>query len=140
MLFGNLIFLLGVPVAIVQLFRAYGGADVGARIRFLDSANLKARNGNFEAAIKAYQGILSTHPIAAGVKYNIALAFLHQNRTEDAAKMLEFTLADCSNYLPAAGLLADCYEKLGRTEELSALKSSWRIVEEAETEASDAVE
>lgn len=140
MLFGNLIFVLGVPVAIIQLFRAYGGTDVGGRFRGLDSANLKARSGDFDAAIEAYQGILKAHPIAAGVKYNIAVALLQQQRTEEAARMLEFALADCSNYLPAAGLLADCYEKLGRTEDLSALKKRWHVIEEVEAEPSDAPE
>jgi hypothetical protein len=140
MFFGNLIFVLGVPVALIQLFRAYGGADGGARIRGLDSANLKASNGDVEAAVLAYKEILGEHPVSAGVKYNIALAFLHQERIEEAVKILEFSLADCSNYLPAASLLAGCYEQLGRTEELAALNSRWGSPDEEDENIFEAEE
>jgi hypothetical protein len=79
MLFGNLLFVIGVPVALVQLFRSYGGTDIGRLFAGLDSANLKARQGNLAGAIEAYRRILTEHPVAAGIKYNIGLAALSKN-------------------------------------------------------------
>jgi tetratricopeptide (TPR) repeat protein len=131
MLFGNLLFLVGVPVAIVQLFRAYGGTDVGGKYPGLDSANVKARSGNFEQAIADYRKILDKQPVAAGVKYNIARAFLQREDFQGAAKMLEYALSDCANYGPAAHALAGCYERLGEQEKLAELKRQWGGTDEA---------
>jgi len=125
MLFGNLLFVLGVPVAIVQLFRSYGGTDVGGPYPGLDKANLKARQGKQEAAIAEYQAILDKQPTAAGVKYNIGLAFLDQEDFERAARMFEYALQDCANYHPAAVALAGCYEELGQHEKLARLQGQW---------------
>ncbi len=138
MLFGNLIFVLGVPVAIVQLIRAYGGADLSAMYRGLDSANIKARKGNLEGAIGEYRKILEQHPHAAGIKYNIGLAFTNQNQLDAAAKTLEAALNDCCNYRPAASLLAHCYEKLGREQQLANLKLEWGNDESEEALEADA--
>lgn len=125
MLFGNLIFVIGVPMAIVQLIRAYGGADFAAMYKGLDSANIKARNGNMEGAISEYRRILEVFPKAAGIKYNIGLAFTRQNQLDEAAIALQASLHDCCNYRPAANLLAHCYGQLGREEDLAALMSEW---------------
>ncbi|MCO6045888.1 tetratricopeptide repeat protein [Aeoliella sp. ICT_H6.2] len=125
MLLGNAIFVLGVPVAIAQLFRAYGGTDVGGKYPGLDSANIKARNGKFQQAIDDYRKILDKQPVAAGVKYNIAMAFLHREDWEGAARMFQYSLTDCANYRPSARGLAACYEHLGETEKLAALKKQW---------------
>lgn len=130
MLFGNLIFVLGVPVAIVQLIRSYGGTDIGSLYPGLDSANLKARGENLEGAIAGYRKILEKQPAAAGVKYNIGLAFLQRGETDNAARMLEASLADCANYEPAANALAGCYHELGRTEDLADLKAQWGVDDE----------
>ncbi|HYW80160.1 MAG TPA: tetratricopeptide repeat protein [Thermoguttaceae bacterium] len=125
MLFGNMIFVLGVPTALIQLFRAYGGTDVGGLFPGLDRANLQAKQGDLSGAIGSYQEMLGRRPVAAGVKFNIGLAFLKQERYEDAAKMFEFALADCANYQPAAAALATCYETLAETDKLAALKLKW---------------
>jgi hypothetical protein len=125
MLFGNLLFVLGVPVALVQLFRSYGGSDLGGLYSGLDGANLKARRGNLQGAIDGYKTILEKQPIAAGLKYNIGLAFLHKNETAEAAKMFEICLADCANYRPAVAALARCYQALGETDKLAELKRQW---------------
>jgi hypothetical protein len=135
MLLGNLPFVLGVPVAGAQLFRAYGGTDVGGHYPGLDRANLRARRGDLEGAIKSYMKILQRRPVAAGVKYNIALALIQQDRIEDAARMLEYALADCANYRPAAAALIGCYEKLGEDEKLAELKRRWHIQELSPPEA-----
>lgn len=125
MLFGNLIFVLGVPVAIVQLIRAYGGADLSAMYRGLDKANLKARKGDIEGAVADYRRILEVHPHAAGIKYNIGLAFAQQNELKPAAITLNAALNDCCNYRPAATLLAHCYGQLGDEQKLADLKAEW---------------
>ncbi|MGI9455411.1 MAG: tetratricopeptide repeat protein, partial [Aeoliella sp.] len=130
MLFGNLLFVIGVPVAIVQLIRAYGGTDVGGTYPGLDSANLKARAGKFKAAVADYQKILEIQPVAAGVKYNIAHAFLQREDWQGASQMLGYALHDCANYQPAANALAACYENLGEEEKLVALKEQWNVVDE----------
>jgi tetratricopeptide (TPR) repeat protein len=140
MLFGNLPFLLGVPVAIVQLFRAYGGTDSGNLYRGLDSANVLARRGKTKDAIEAYQKILANHPIAAGVKYNIGCAFLHDNDAEAAATMFEFALEDCANHRNSAQALAGCLEQLGRTEELADLRKRWGVTDEAGADEIEAEE
>ncbi len=148
MLAGNSIFVLGVPVALVQLFRSYGGTDVGGPFPGLDNANLKARKGDLEGAIAAYREILKHRPVSAGVKYNIGLALLEQNRTNDAAKIFESALNDCANYRPAAMALAHCYNNLGETDKLKALEQVWGADEQddaespqsPETEGADIVE
>ena len=132
MLFGNLIFVLGVPVAMVQLFRAYGGTDIGGLYSGLDSANIKARKGDLTGAIKDYRKILEKFPASAGVKFNTGLALLNQQNFEGAAKMFEASLADCSNYTPAARGLFACYDQLGWTEELADLKAEWGIEEQTD--------
>lgn len=132
MLFGNLIFVLGVPVALVQLFRSYGGTDVGGLHSGLDGANLLARKGELERAVGSYRTILNQRPINAGVKYNIGLALLSQERHGDAARIFESALADCSNYQPAAIMLAACYDQLGETDKLQELKRLWGASDEAE--------
>lgn len=125
MFFGNFLFVLGIPVALVQLFRSYGGSNIGSLYAGLDSANMKARKGNLPGAVKGYQAILAKRPTAAGVKYNIGLALLRQNDVQAAASMFEYTLNDCSNYTPAASALAGCYTQLGETEKLAELKRQW---------------
>ncbi len=130
MFFGNLIFVLGVPVALIQLFRSYGGTGLGGLYPGLDSANLKASRGDLTGAIGAYQKILARRPVSAGVKHNIGMAFLRQNRPQEAARMFEFALADCANYQPAAAALAACYKQLGESEKLAELKALWGAKDE----------
>jgi hypothetical protein len=139
MLFGNLIFILGVPVALIQLIRAYGGADLKSMYRGLDSANIKARKGNLEGAIGEYRRILEQNPHAAGIKYNIGLAFTQQNQLDSAAITLESALNDCCNYRPAARLLVDCYSKLGQENKVADLNAEWGMdpAEVGEEETAD---
>lgn len=127
MLFGNLLFLIGVPVAIAQLIRSYGGTELTSLHPQLDSANVKARAGKFKQAIDLYSGILTKRPYSAGVKYNIALALLQQENIEGASKSLEYAIDDCANYGPAAHVLAGCYEQLGEEQKLIGLKKQWGV-------------
>lgn len=130
MLAGNLIFVLGVPVAIVQLIRAYGGTDLSSMYKGLDSANVKARKGQLESAVGDYRRILDQHPHSAGIKYNVGLAFVEQNRFDAAITTLEAALADCANYEPAANLLAHCYTETGDTAKVEELTALWGATEE----------
>ena len=125
MLLGNLPFLLGVPVAIVQLFRCYGGKITGSVLADLDTANLKARKGDMLAALQGYQKVLERVPFAAGVKYNLALALLQQEDYERAAESLELVLVDCANYSPAYHALVGCYVQLGEEAKLKELRRVW---------------
>ena len=125
MLLGNLPFLLGVPVAIVQLFRCYGGKITGSVLADLDTANLKARKGDMLAALQGYQKVREQVPFAAGVKYNLALALLEQEEIQRAADSLELVLADCANYAPAYAALVSCYEHLGEEVKLKELRRIW---------------
>jgi tetratricopeptide (TPR) repeat protein len=125
MLFGNLPFLIGVPVAMVQLVRSYGGSIAGGPFQGLDAANLKGRRGDLIGALEGYRDILDRVPHSAGVKYNLGRALLEQGETERAAATLKLALDDCSNYAPAYRLLVACYEQLGENDKLAELKQMW---------------
>jgi tetratricopeptide (TPR) repeat protein len=124
MFFGNLLFVLFVPVAIVQLIRSYGGS-VSGPFAGLDTANLKARRGDLAGALRIYNRISERVPYCAGVKYNVGQALLQQGRTPEAAEAFRLALEDCSNYAPAYGGLVRCYEQLGENEKLAELKRIW---------------
>ena len=136
MLFGNLLFVVGVPVAITQLVRCYGGGITGGPTAGLDAANLKARKGDVLGALDGYRVILENVPVCAGVKYNVGLALAQQGETGRAAESLRLAFDDCSNYVPAYRVLAACYEELGETERLAELNRIWEV-EDSEPESLD---
>lgn len=123
MLFGNLLFVLGIPVAVTELIRAYGGSISGP-FAGLDKANIKASKGDPMKAVGDYRAILKRVPQSAGIKYNIGMGLLKQ-KTELAAESFKLALKDCANYSPAANALAHCYQELGQEEELKALRKKW---------------
>ncbi len=139
MVFGNLLFVLGFPWAVYQLFRSYGGASVGGVYRGLDTGNLRARKGNLTGALENYREILSKVPVSAGVKYNLGIALLGQNNPRQAAESFELALADCSNYAPAYGQLTALYDQLGETEKRKALQAMWESEEVENTPEAEAV-
>ena len=125
MLLGNLPFLLGVPVAIVQLFRCYGGKITGSVLADLDTANLKARKGDMLAALQGYQKVLElTADTTISIEF-VALALLEQEEIQRASDSLELVLVDCANYSPAYSALAGCYEHLGEEAKLKELRRVW---------------
>lgn len=134
MLFGNLLFLLGAPVAIAQLLRCYGGAVIGGTFRGLDGANLRAKKGDVVGALSGYRTILDRVPHSAGIKYNLALALLQQGEEQRAAEMLELALTDCVNYAPAYGLLKGLYTRLGERDRLRELQAMWDDLDETQSE------
>jgi len=135
MLFGNLLFVLGVPVAITQLVRSYGG-EVTGTFAGLNAANLKAGKQDLSGALRIYNDISDRVPHCAGIKYNLGMALLGANKTEQAARAFEAALGDCGNYAPAYGALAHCYEQLGETAKLKALNDQWGV-EQANEQLSD---
>lgn len=135
MLFGNLLFVIGVPVALVQLYRSYGGAIESGPYRGLDAANLRARKGNVLGALEGYRAILERVPHSAGIKYNLGLGLLAQKDTERAAGSFRAALEDCSNYVPAYHMLCYCYQQLGETEQLRELQAIWGDAEDEHDEA-----
>ena len=130
MLFGNLIFILGVPVAIVQLIRSYGGSVTG-KFAGLDKANILARKGKTAQALAQYREILKRVPVSAGLNYNIGFGLL-ETKPELAMDSFERALTNCANYTPAAQLLAHCYTKLGNTEKLRQLQYTWDMSPETD--------
>lgn len=136
MLLGNLPFVVGVPVAAVQIARSYSGDVGGGPFAGLDAGNRAARAGRFPAAIEKYRGILERHGHAAGVKYNLGLSLLKQGDKRRAAETFRLALEDCANYGPAYQRLRSLYEELGEREKLAALKAMW---EDAEEQAEEAV-
>jgi hypothetical protein len=131
-LFANLLFVLGVPVAVWQLFRAYlGGSTLSPAFAGLDKANALAKHGKADRAAEIYDQIEHRLQHCAGVRFNHGFAYLRAGRWDQAVGHLERALADCSNYAPAYGALRLCYERLGRTEDLQSLRAAWGEQEEA---------
>ncbi len=125
MLLGNLPFLLGVPTAITQLVRCYGGDVVGGAFKGLDTGNIWARKGEVKRALDLYRRILERVPHSAGVKYNLAMALLAQGDHKRAADAFELALDDCTNYVPAYQQLRALYLHLGETDRLNELDRIW---------------
>ncbi len=131
MLFGNLLFVLGVPVAIAQLIRSYG-REVTGTFAGLNAANLKAQRQDLSGALQIYSEISDRVPHCAGIKFNLGMALLGAEKTEQAARAFEAALGDCGNYAPAYGALSYCYGELGETAKLEALNDQWGVEENDE--------
>ena len=135
MFFGNLPFVIGVPVAITQLFRAYGGSVLGGQFKGLDTGNTRARKGDVKGALKQYQSILERVPHSAGVKYNLGVALLMEGDRQRAADTFELALEDCSNYAPAYHQLRELYSQLGEKEKLAELERIWSSGDEEDEDS-----
>jgi uncharacterized protein (UPF0212 family) len=140
MLFGNLLFILGVPVALTQLVRAYATGSVGSpAFAGLDAANALAKRKRIGPAIEKYELIYQRLASgAAGVRYNIGLAEMSRGNWEGAMQAFEAGLAECSNHQRTAQMLAQVYTAAKRPDKLAALKAAWGVQDEPEVD--DAVE
>ncbi|MFW5750333.1 MAG: tetratricopeptide repeat protein [Planctomycetota bacterium] len=136
MLGANLLFVLGVPVALVQLLRACRGG--GGDFTGLDRANAAAKRGNLGVAVPAYEAVVRRFPAAAGVRYNLGLAQMGKGQWEAAIASLEASLRDCPTYAPAAKALAQCYQVAGHDDALAELLTLWG--EDAQEEDADAAD
>lgn len=127
MLFGNLIFILGVPNAIYQLIRSHsGGSIVEGVYAGLNSANIAARKANWPAATDGYRRVLDSVGVSAGVKYNLGLALRNAGSDEQAMRSFELSLDDCSNYAPAYHHLVEIYTSGGEADKLRELNRQWQ--------------
>jgi hypothetical protein len=109
MLAGNAIFLLGVPVAITQLIRAYAGSALATTAyKGLERANLAARKGQADDAARRYDEVSQRLGGSAIALFNKGRGLAMANRVNDAAHAFEDALQSCSNFYPAAEGLAAC--------------------------------
>ena len=140
MFFANFLFVLGLPFAVIQLFRVYlrdrnfGGGTYNG----LDAANLQASKGKAQAALEAYDRLIRDNGDTAGLRYNRGLALAQANQLEPAAGEFEQAFGLCSNYLPALEPLAHCYGATGQEDKLKALERDWGGEDEAPPEGSEA--
>ncbi len=140
MLFGNLIFIIGVPVAITQLCRAYfGGSARSESFKGLDGANALAVKGKADKASAIYDQIAQRVGPAAGIHYSRGLALLHAGRVEEAIVSFERSLADCGNYHAGAEKLYICYKKSNKPEQAELIKALWTGDDEAIDAALDKI-
>jgi len=125
MVLGNLFGVLGLPFALMQLYRSYSTRSLTGQFQGLDTANLLAGRGKVEAALEKYDVIMDNAPENAGVKFNIALGLMIKRDYEHAQRMFEMSLDDCSNYWPAVNGLVDCLQKQGKDREIRAVAKIW---------------
>jgi hypothetical protein len=123
MLLGNSIFILGVPVALTQLFRVY--SPRGKSFAGLDRANALARSGQIDSAAYRYCEIEQRLVNCATVRFNHGVLYARAERWEEAAEQFRAALSDCSNFVPALEGLRASLQKLGRTAELAELEAAW---------------
>ncbi len=125
MLAGNLVFMLGVPMACYQLIRAYSSDRIAGPFRGLHAGNLAVRRGQLRKALPIYEQILERVNVSAGLHYNLAYSLLQAGQLEQAVQAAELSLADCSNYTPSCSLLVYLYTQMGRDDQAEALRRRW---------------
>jgi hypothetical protein len=125
MLLGNAPFVLGVPVALGQLWRVYTGK--GKSFAGLDAANALARKSQVDAAAQRYEQIEQRLGHCATVRFNHGLSCANLKRWDDAAEQFRAALDDCSNFTPAYQALSHCLQQMGPAgaDELRQLREQW---------------
>ncbi|MBS0189957.1 MAG: hypothetical protein U0573_00380 [Phycisphaerales bacterium] len=108
MLAGNFLFLLGVPVALTQLGRAYfGGTALSGAYQGLEGANVVARKLQPENAAAKYAEIATRLGGSAIASFNAGVAFASAKKMAEAQRAFETSLRVCSNFEPGGnGLIA----------------------------------
>lgn len=119
---GNIFGLLGLPVAIMALYRSYKGRVEKGPLKGLDDANSLANRGKIDRALDRYDQLMDNQPINAGIKFNIATGLVNQGDIPHAETMFLLSLEDCSNYEPSLQGLHFCYQSLGKSKELKDLE------------------
>ena len=122
---GNLFGLLGLPFALLQLYRSYSTKSIAGRFEGLDTANVLARRGKLDSALDRYDEVMDRVPENAGIKYNIGLGLMVKNDFSHAQELFELSLDDCSNYWPAVNGLMKSLQMQGKSEELKAAYRIW---------------
>ncbi len=123
----NLPTLVGVAPALWQVARAYWPAS--DPLSSLDRANRMAKKKHMQSAAVEYELIQRKLTSCAGVRYNHAIALWTEGRTAEAVTILEQSLADCANFLPARDRLESLYEALQMTDRLAAMNQTWSQAE-----------
>lgn len=126
MFFSNLLFLLGLPVAITQLIRARFAGE--KHYTGLNKANALKIPKRIDQACWQYEEMEQRLGACAGVRFNHGLALMKANRWTEAAGVLRTALDDCSSYSRAYDLLVSALERSGLTSELQALKKEYSHV------------
>lgn len=115
MLAGNSLFVLGVPVALTQLGRAYfGGTALGGTYRGLEGANVIARASQPEKAAERYAEIAARLGGSAVASFNAGVAFAAAQRVAEAQQAFEASLRTCANFGPGADRLAGILQSQGK--------------------------
>lgn len=128
MLLINLIFILGVPFALIQLVRAYQGGRMSMPdFPQLDAANAAAKAGKWSKAQPLYEAICARLPAAAAVRYNQGLCLLEAERLREATDAFELADHDCSNFPALGNQLLGLYERSGREDAAAALRQRWGV-------------
>lgn len=137
MLAGNFFFVLGVPFALGQLGRAYIGGAARSDYPALDAANHAAQQGNIDKAVTLYMEIIDRNPSQiAGIHYNLARASMKVGETEGVLRSARQSLAECSNYRPAAELIVQTLKSQGLRAEADLFWNDWNKLELAKPDAS----
>lgn len=142
MLFGNIFGFIGIPVAIVQLFRSYASKTTPGPLRGLDDANILANKGKIDKALDRYDRLMDNVPVNAGLKYNIGSGLLTKGDIPSAETMFELSLDDCANYFPSVRGLMYCYASQEKDAELKQLQKlhGWDDVPEEGEDFDEMVE
>jgi len=126
MFFSNLIFLLGVPVSLVQICRAHFGRwSTNPAFAGLNRAATLYSGKRYDQASGIYEQLAGQISCCAGVHYNHGMAEASAGRIAEAATQFELALQDCANYARAADALYGCYNRLGRHEDAEAVRCMW---------------
>lgn len=130
MFFGNLLFILGVPFALIQLCRVYfGGSALSQEFKELDTTNTHAKQGKLVKAEQGYKKMLLKAKSTAGIHYNLGLLYSNAGKLDEAAQSFTASLQHCINYTPAINGLIDCYQKLSRTDDLQKIKARYGMAQ-----------
>jgi hypothetical protein len=103
MLLINLIFVLGVPVAIYNKIKSLRGRDPG--LQKLSQANSLAKKGQYAKAEPIYQQIYQNQVEHPGILMNQGMGHLFGKDADGAISCFHRSLRSCSNYLPTLRLL-----------------------------------
>ncbi len=127
MVIGNLFGLIGLPFALVQLYRSYSTRKLTGVFERLDDANLLARRGRMDEALELYDQIMDRVPQNAGVKFNIASGLMFKRDYEHAEQMFELSLDDCANYWPSINGLLLSLQKQRKTKKIAVVRELWGL-------------
>ncbi|MHA2202833.1 MAG: tetratricopeptide repeat protein [Candidatus Hodarchaeales archaeon] len=124
----NLIFLIGVPTAILTWIKALRAKD--DVFKGLSKANSFARDGNYHEADKIYSQLLEHHSNHPAILMNQAKGHLRGLDASGAIELLNKSVKACSNYYPSLRLLnrvsqdADFFQKIRSITESRSVKES----------------